>query len=287
MSKRYITKHLYTFDFQIKTGNKLLNDKIKIVLGYLIYKTHYFLKELDNNNHCSNDPYIPLSRNKLIKLCGKIENYKAVLQYLEENQIISWYKSGHGNAKNGSYYSGNIDVNHKGTSSKEPYCRKCRLTTVYWNAVKNNALKLIEVKIPNNELINDYMFQDSMYDFNKTNIEFNWDEYYNTKKAREDFEKNLQNMLENNKTEQINHEKKEIDDILSQLYTDSDSNVVEQKEIIKSTEDSDINVEELLGDLVLDVPLPPETGVEEEWDFLESLDVKSSDRSFGDFIAIG
>lgn len=262
---RYQYKQLYTFDFQIKTGNKLLNDKIKIVLGYLIYKTHSFLKDLDQTNHCSSDPYTALSKKKLEKLCGKKGTYLLVLQYLEENEIISWYKSGHGNAKNGSYYSGNVNINHKGTLSKDPYCRKCRLTTVYWNAVKNNALKKIEVKIPNNELVNDYMFQDSSYNFNKTNNEFNWEEYYQSKKTREEFDKNLQKLQQDMENNTKNNEKVENDDL---------------------------DIESLLGDLVVSSEqiaekLSSDSEIDDLFSELEDMKVEASKQGFGDFIVIG
>lgn len=282
--QRYLTKQLYSFDFQIKAGNKLLNDKIKIVLGYLIYKTHSFLKDLDQNNYRSSDPYTALSKKKLEKLCGKKGTYLLVLKYLEENDIISWYKSGNGNSKNGSYYSGNVNVYHKGKIAKEPYCRKCRLTTPYWNAVKNNALKLIDVKIPNNELVNDRMFQNSSYDFKSTYTEFDWNEYYNNKKAREDFEKNLQTMSENLKIEAENKEKKEIEEILSML---DDNTSAPPVATVEKKEETDYDLLEMLGDLVSNEPLPPETGVEEEWSFLEGLDVKPAEQSFGKFINIG
>lgn len=260
MSKRYTQKQLYTFDYQIKTGNKLINDKIRIVLGYLIYKTHVFFKKLEETNNLSNDPYVPLSSNKLIKLCGKRDNYIAVLKYLEENEIISWYKSGHGDAKNGSYYSGNVNSAHKGSLSKDPYCRKCRLTNVFWNAVKNNNVKLINVKVPNNDLTNETMFDLTIYNWKKTYSEFNWEEYYKNKKAREDFDKNLQN-----------------------LQTHMNNNVT-------NTNNDELDIENLLGDLVVSsnqVLENPVKGIEKEWDFLDNMEIKSSEQSFGKFINIG
>jgi len=265
MSKRYIQKQLYTFDFQIKTGNQLLNDKIKIVLGYLIYKTHFFFKKLEETNHLSNDPYTPLSSNKLIKLCGKRDNYIAVLKYLEENEIISWYKSGHGDAKNGSYYSGNANSAHKGTLSKDPYCRKCRLTNVFWNAVKNNNVKLINVKVPNNDLTEDSMFDLNQYDLKRVNNEFNWEEYYQSKKTREEFDKNLQKLQQDMENNTKNNEKVENDDL---------------------------DIESLLGDLVVSSEqiaekLSSDSEIDDLFSELEDMKVEASKQGFGDFIVIG
>jgi hypothetical protein len=145
---KLITANLYSFQNKIQSGNLSLNNKIRIVLSYLINKHLELFEKIDESSE-SIDPYIPLSKNLLIKLCGMKSNYIKVVNYLNEHGIIQWYVSEHTKSKRGfSYYNGYSRHDYNGPNPKENYCKKCRFTEIFWNAVKSGNFTVIEVPVP-------------------------------------------------------------------------------------------------------------------------------------------
>ena len=154
---KYINAQIYSLNnLFVNSGDKRLDRNILTVVGFLIKEADSYITKKESDPETK--PFITLPVNTVIKLVGKRDNYIKVIKYLLENKIIEWYKLEGSEAKHGaSYYSG--QGNGKKIGKAEPYARECRLTEMYFKAVKNFNISLINVNITNNgKLIHWKMF---------------------------------------------------------------------------------------------------------------------------------
>jgi len=141
---KYATKEIHTLNnLVVDTGDKLLDSKILIVLGYLIHEVDRYITRRQFNRKI--DDFILLPHKTLTKLCGRRDTKTKVLNYLLQYKIIEWYKSPDSKSKTGASWC------HSSKNVKDNYARKCRLARQYYDAVRSFQTTILNVKVTNDE----------------------------------------------------------------------------------------------------------------------------------------